>query len=571
MKLISEAVINTLAGEAAYQRGLNYYNEGKVTKLAINGATITARVLGTMPYEVQLHHTAKIFEGSCNCPASDHFDFCKHCAATALAYYYQTQTNQEYNPQQNIDSVEHYLSTLTKPDLSRELYSIIKRDKGTYELWKLRAELATGQLGAKELRKHITKALPFKSSGLWRYSEVANYFANAEQRLRALTPAFESISAKEVIKLAVYAYERLEKTLNTIDDSGGYRFEVMGLLKKWLQKSFSSSELDGKARLKLHTSFFTNEKFSYELLRDDAELFELLSNNEQKNLQEALLTEWKKLPPPQADQLYRDTPYNRIESMLLSLAQQASDTKLELELLAKSAVNANRCLELVKRCLEVGKIDEAEKWQAYTSQLEGLRLNDIAAIEHSQIQIWLAKEDYEQAINAQWLYFEEETSLAAFKDVLATGDALEQRSSWFNKGIEFLSKQIPQQDASPRQLERCETLVAIYLHENLIEQAVNVAHQYKLSPGTLMAVVNESPTLAAKQAKIALRATNYLIDLGSQQTYERAIGFLRKLAAKTPNPANQFAQLIHSVYQRPENKRKINFMKLFKAEFGDQF
>jgi len=40
MKLISEAVINTLAGEAAYQRGLNYYNEGIVTKLAINGATI---------------------------------------------------------------------------------------------------------------------------------------------------------------------------------------------------------------------------------------------------------------------------------------------------------------------------------------------------------------------------------------------------------------------------------------------------------------------------------------------------------------------------------------------------
>ena len=88
MKSLSESVIKTLAGEAAYTRGLEYYNQGRVEQLNINNTHIQAVVSGENQYSVTLNHTAKIFDGSCDCPASDNFDFSKHCAAVSLAYYY---------------------------------------------------------------------------------------------------------------------------------------------------------------------------------------------------------------------------------------------------------------------------------------------------------------------------------------------------------------------------------------------------------------------------------------------------------------------------------------------------
>ncbi len=567
MKVISEASIKTLAGDASYERGLAYYNNGKVFDFQIKDQHVAAMVEGSMPYRVELHHTAKIFEGSCSCPASDHFDFCKHCVAVALQYYYSTQTNQEFSEQKDVDSVEHYLGTLTKPRLVDELYHFIRNDSESYELWKLQAELVTGQLGAKDVRKHITKALPFKSSGLWRYSEVASYFSSAEKRLRSLAPAFEKLSSTEVIKLIVYAYERLEKTLHTIDDSGGYRFDVMALLKSYLQKAFKDSGLDANAKVKLITGFYTNSKYTYELLRDDADLDSLLNSKERTGLTKALHDFWKKEPSPNAEDLYRDLAFNRVESALLALAKDKGDTELELELLAKSAVSVSRCLDLVKRCIELKLIDQAESWQRYASQFENLRLSDISAIEHSQIQLWLAKGELGQAIKAQWAYFEEEESLEALNDVLATAKQLDERSQWLSKGIGHLQTLIPTKQTNQRDVDRCETLVAIYLNERQIDRAIDIAHKKKLSPATLMGVVNQSPVLGRKQSQIAERAINYLVDLGSQQTYERAMGFINKLSQKKASPTHQFKQLINALYQRPDNKRKINFIKLFKADF----
>ncbi|MFT6407383.1 MAG: putative Zn finger protein, partial [Arenicella sp.] len=46
MKSLSESVIATLAGEAAYKRGLEYYNEGRVEQLNINGTQIGANIEG---------------------------------------------------------------------------------------------------------------------------------------------------------------------------------------------------------------------------------------------------------------------------------------------------------------------------------------------------------------------------------------------------------------------------------------------------------------------------------------------------------------------------------------------
>ena len=144
MKALSEATFKQLAGDQAFARGLKLYNQGRVGELGIKASEIIATVAGQTDYQVKLHHTVKQFEGSCDCPASDRFDFCKHCVAVALAYYYQTQTNQEIAEEPTDDKISAYLKTLTKPDLVKELAVLIERDAELKDHWVLKAELAGG-------------------------------------------------------------------------------------------------------------------------------------------------------------------------------------------------------------------------------------------------------------------------------------------------------------------------------------------------------------------------------------------------------------------------------------------
>ncbi len=568
MKVLSEASIKTLAGDAAYQRGLDYYNNGAVSNLEIDDTIVKAHVHGTNIYQVQLRHTAKIFEGSCDCPASDNFDFCKHCVAVALSYYYNTQSNQELEDSPQTDTLLHYLGTLTKPRLSEELYAVIQQDKHLHELWKLRAELATGRLNTKDLRKQITKAISFKPSGIWRFNEVASYFGNAEQRIRALCPAIDRLPPTEAIKLLTYAYERLEKTLETIDDSSGYRISLLELLEKQLKAKVISTEFDEAARIKFISSLFVNEKYNYELIRNNAELFDSLSKQEHKTLVKTLADYWSKLPPPNKDDFYKDTPFFRIERVLIDDAQNRGEASREIEILTKGAVTVSRCLELVDRCLDFRDFGEANKWLRYASQLENLRLSDISAIEHGQVKIWLSEGNYKAALEAQWAVFVEDESLTSILALMSSAESIGERKEWAEKCVVYLKAQLSDDISKPKHIERCETLIALLLQEGRQPEAVALAHKVKLKVGTLMALVNQADRLGKMEINLASRACNYLIAFGNHDTNQRAINFLTKIRKQFGDTDQGFVELINDVYHRPENKRKINFTKELKQDFG---
>ena len=265
MKTLSEATFKTLAGDDVYERGLAYYNQGRVGELSISNNRISAKVEGSHTYSVELHHTAKFFEGSCNCPASDNFDFCKHCVATSLAYYYQTQVNAELADSNQDDRLENYMATLTKPELVEELHKLVLRDSDTLDYWHLKAEIASGSLGAPDIRKRITKAIPYKPSGLWRYREVAQYFDQAEQALSVLQEPLYALEPTDSIKLIIYTAQRLEKTLESIDDSGDYRADLEAKIKAWFDAVFSSEQWKSKQKATQVIKLLFDDKFKYEL------------------------------------------------------------------------------------------------------------------------------------------------------------------------------------------------------------------------------------------------------------------------------------------------------------------
>jgi uncharacterized Zn finger protein len=568
MKSLSETSFKTLAGDAAYASGLDYYNDGRVIELNINDTNIQAQVNGSETYSVTLIHTNKVFEGSCSCPASDHFDFCKHCVAASLAYYYQTQINFEMADDANSDPVDLYLTTFTKPQLVEELFRVIKRDPAQYDHWLLRAELASGNLSSKDLRKRITKAIPYKPSGIWRPQEVAHYFAQAEMAFEALEPAVLGLAAPESMKLIVYSIERLEKTLETIDDSSGYRQPLEKTFKHWFVNIFDSHEWQGKERSALLCDLMLSEKFSYNILNLPRDVEDLLSEGDQKELISNIAKNWASLTPPEKDRLNKDSLYKRLEHILLADARTLNNIDRELEILAKGAIDTDRCLNLVSLCIKYKRLDEANKWLEYASQVQTLRPYDVAAIETHQIKLWIAEKEFNKAAEAQWARFEESEEFEDLKFVVSTAGYYHQERHYVQEGIRYLSNKIESKKDSPRNRQRVENLVKVYLHYNIVDQATALVLQHNVHPGCLMAVANAAPVISDKVCRVIERAASNLINLGSNETYDRANWFLKKLYLKSESKDQAAIRtVIEYIYSQPEVKRKTNFIKGLKANF----
>lgn len=568
MKSLSETTFKTLAGDTAYKSGLDYYNDGRVIELSITDANIQAQVNGSETYAVTLIHTNKVFEGSCSCPASDNFDFCKHCVAASLAYYYQTQTNLEMADDANGDPVELYLNTFTKPQLINELLKALTRDSSQYDHWLLRAELASGNLSSKDLRKRITKAIPYKPSGIWRFQEVAKYFEQAEMAIEALEPAVIGLASNEEMKLIVYGVERLEKTLETIDDSSSYRKPLEKTFKRWFIETFNSHEWQKKERSDLLSELMLSDKFSYSLLDLPRGIEHLLSNDEHKNIINNIAKAWSVLTPPEKDKRHNDSLYKRLESILLASAKQSKNIDRELEILGKGAIDTDRCLNLVSLCVQYKRLDEANKWLEYASQVQTLRPYDVAAIETHQIELWIAEKQFNKATEAQWARFEESEELEDLKNVVDTASNYHQERHYVQEGIRYLNAKIETKKETPRNRQRVENLINVYLSNNIVDDAIALALQHNVHPGSLMAVANAAPVINDKVCRIVERAASNLINLGSNETYDRANWFLQRLYAKSKTKDQAALQtVIEHIYNKPDIKRKSNFIKGLKANF----
>ena len=87
---ISNESIRNLCNSKTYQKGLDYYSEGRVNNVTIKGKRIYASVRGTYNYNVKKTMKKDYIFDSCSCPY-DWDGSCKHVIATLL----HVQNNEE--------------------------------------------------------------------------------------------------------------------------------------------------------------------------------------------------------------------------------------------------------------------------------------------------------------------------------------------------------------------------------------------------------------------------------------------------------------------------------------------
>jgi len=568
VKTISEATIKQLAGDQAFNRGLKLYNQGRVSELTINGHEITAVVHGNVPYTTTLHHTSKIFEGSCTCPVSGGFDFCKHCAATALAYYYQTQSNQEIAETQGDERINAYLNTLTKRQLADELAKLIKQDKEQSDHWALRAELASGQLSPALVRKHITKAIPYKSSGLWRFKEVEAYFAQTHSDLLLLADAIKVQAPESAFKLVMYAAQRFEKTLRNIDDSNGYRLETEKLLSELFNSIVSIGHWSPKAKVDALTNLVLDPEFTYGFLNVPYAQLNDIGDSGFNEICKTVEKAWQLLELPEERFGEEYAYYSRLENMLVEQTQDNDDQEKELQILERGALHIERCLELVYLCIEYQQVERAEKWLRFSEQLKRLTVHEIYDIETAQIALWKARGETEQATQALWARFEESEARIDLDKLLKV---VEDDLPWVDQAIKLLGGRIDPTDKQSKTQTRAETLACIYIDNGYIDEARQLHKVFPLRSEVIRYLVNKCDIDSGSIALVE-EAVNQILQMAYQDVYQEAVSVLNKHFDRCPTELlDQYNDMIKRIYDVPANKRKTNFIKLLKEAFPDLF
>jgi hypothetical protein len=223
---------------------------------------------------------------------------------------------------------------------------------------------------------------------------------------------------------------------------------------------------------------------------------------------------------------------------------------------------------LVGKCIDYQRLDEAAKWLDYASLVQTLRSNDVAAIETYQIDLWLAQGEFDKALAAQWARFEESEEPNDLKEAYQTAEKIHQERAYLQQGVRYLNSKIEAKQNTPRNRQRVENLITIYLSHNIVDDAIALASQHKIHPSTIMAVTNAAPRHSHKTCALAERAVNNLVNLNSNETIDRANWFLQKLYANAkPQDKELIQTVIRNLYTKPENKRKSRFVKQLKVNF----
>jgi len=228
---ITDDELLDLAGLGAFERGYDYFRNGHVGDLDIRGGQTLALVSGTDLYRVQLLHDGTGLDGSCNCPASDGVVFCKHCVATALELRDQLAESGLAMVERFDDrNLKDYLSDQDPETLVSYLLQVLPKDPSLYERLGRQAMLAANCLNAKELKKSITQATPLQD--IFEWGRVSAYFRRFEATLRGIVEIADQLPADILLETAVHGINRLNKALERIDDSGGYREHAQAILRE---------------------------------------------------------------------------------------------------------------------------------------------------------------------------------------------------------------------------------------------------------------------------------------------------------------------------------------------------
>ncbi|MDB2384763.1 hypothetical protein N9V90_02900 [Endozoicomonas sp.] len=557
---ITDHLLATLAGQRAFERGEEIFNQGAVGALSTQGNKISAEVEGTETYRVNLTYTQKGLDGACNCPASDSIDFCKHCVATAMVLRKQLATPASSNSKKPADLISHYLKQKDTDFLVTTLTELIIDNKDLRQQWLIKAENAMGLLDKKTIRKRITAAIPYNRH-YYKYHQVSQYFVTIENALSALVEPIEKLPGSEQIELIDYAMERIVKAQDTVDDSGGFRYTAEGLLKEMHWAAFKQLDWSDKKKVSYLIDTMINDNYRmHGEVPDDYQ--SLVSKDCLHVFYQEIQTRWDKLPRLTSDDWKAKEPYSDLLRVLEKPATAANDYARLILLNEKVAVNMRDYIKLAEWSIKLTEYDQA---QSYIDQGKHCKENyQQDALIAVQQNLWIKTDKGQQAIDSQWALFKKNTHFRDYKALKSMAHTIGDTQDWFTLCIDHLKS------ISPNNVFRNSTpqlMMQIYLAENTIDEAYALSQHAQIEAGLLYELAKAVGENLERAVPLYTQLIKAEVSRADNESYRRGIQLLQALDNLSDTSAHKETIQTTLGDLRIVFKPKRNFIKWLNEAF----
>lgn len=435
---ITDQQLVKLAGGKAFSQGKGYYQEGRVGELSLQGQRVSAKVMGSVVYRVNLVYTQSALDGSCDCPASDGIDFCKHCVAVSMVLRDKVSVLRLKEGAQATDILAAYLLQIPKEELVGHFVEMIDGSRSVREQWLLKAETALGIMDKKTIRKRITAAIPYNRH-CFRYAQVRQYFTNVEQVIFALESPLKKLAASDQMALLDYAMSRIFRALETIDDSGGFRFESIAQLQRMYVEAFAAlSGSEASKAQHLMELLLRHEGGWHGRIPDD--FSEVMTSECREAFLDIARARWDGLPRLKSDNWRDRFIYDRLLRILQVVPKLENDYKTLIHLYKKIARTEEEYLVIARSHMELGEYDEARNYLDMARQ--GSRFSESARIHELQQLLLLKTGRNTEALQDVWEQFKESPTLSAFEHLQELSEDLKSQEDWRQKAIDWMKERV---------------------------------------------------------------------------------------------------------------------------------
>jgi uncharacterized Zn finger protein len=357
------AKLRKAAGNKVFERGEDYHADGSVDILTFSSSRVTAQVIGSQPYFVDLACNKGELSGSCSCPAYVDHGFCKHMVATGL-------TANDHVPDDGAadspNTIENMLRSLDHEALVKLVIDIASSDPKALHALSLKATLISladsdAPSLAKKLKREIKAAT--RVGEFIGYDEVPVWAARIEELIDSIEGLLAKGHGALVMELADLLREQLNGAFEAIDDSDGQ----MGMLvSRAMELHLAACRIACPDPVQLAKYLFAREMADDFGLEDTIETYaDLLGDAGRKEMERLATAAWAKIRPSRSGVDNDDDStwsYPQLAAMLDRFAADRGDLQARIDIRKRDLSHPGRYLDLAKLCEEHGRTDEAIKW-----------------------------------------------------------------------------------------------------------------------------------------------------------------------------------------------------------------
>ncbi|NQY88693.1 MAG: hypothetical protein HRT51_13290 [Colwellia sp.] len=436
-----------------------------------------------------------------------------------------------------------------------------------WQLVMLNEQSGTSGLSIANIKQLITKALPAKEVFDWH--KVAAYFDHSDEMFAAIFIAIDKLPVDKQWQLVLHALVRLNKVLEQIDDSGGFRFGIEGQLNQRLSALFNlQTWSDDEKALWIFEHYQT---YKYDIFPAVPEDFSL---SDEVNTVFLSLCASEVKQCIQSDVNLSDFngkwALQRLIMPLITQAEHTGDWREKSRLMEVTAITADDFIKISQHSINNNDQLNAERWLKKAYQ-QATIAHEKKSCQQYEVILRTALKEYNKAWQLAWQLFNDNPSFNDYKKLESLQQSIGVIDSHFVEKAAQLLANCYAENSYGGITRNADALLDFYLYHQELNKARLWALSHKAELNTLRNLADLIVVSHPQDAvDLYYRVIMVIIERKKNSAYQEATDLLLHLSNRV-NSANKALVTVMIGDLIKHHKAKRNMMKLLKTHFEHCF